>query len=546
MLAMTLTIFPFAAPAQAAESGKQSLSMFAAGDDPASSWRYLYVTAENLGGRKVTLQVSSDGTWKNVHTQAITEPVSEQFGVEHQLTAAGAYMYRAVLLSGSTVLLTSNTVSATYTPPPPPAEMDISVQGNTVKVNVRNGQGLLVKLYRVDQGRQLLWSADKPAAAGSYTLSIPVAVSKASIVSVQAIGFTGTAETAQSWRYSFWATPPEKLGFSTQTQAYDAKKTFVFTGDIPAGSTVALQRLTANAWTTVWTSAPMLSGQKNPTGAYTFPGEAKMSFRAVQISAGKVTATTPAQSVIFAKLASELRSATWGGMFQEAEGRIAANTTASHTYFLDRALSDRTGYFQEYKGGKWVTLNTLTFKKSSGYPNARGVTVKTPLTSATVTRKYRVTLPATAREKEWTSKTATIEHLNPLHYTGYKKTAYNYMKKYCPNQVITLRGGATSYAYTPSYRIEMAQGMSGKSLQYVALHECAHIREFKLYKGDYAGLNKRMNTIFGGTGSLGMERAADCMSYVMGADRAYGGSYQRNCTTAQTAAARKILAGTKP
>lgn len=546
MLAMTMTVFPFASPANAADAGKQALSMFATGNDPGSSWRYFYVTAENLRGKKVTLQVSSGATWKNVHTQAISDPSSEQYGVEHQLAAAGGYKYRAVVLSGSSVVLVSNTVSATYAPPPPPAEIRISVQGNTVKLDVKNGKGLLVKLYRMDQGRQLLWSADKPAATDTYTLSIPVTVSKAAIVSVQAIGFVGKVESAESWTHSFWATPPEKLGFYTQTQEYDAKKTFAFTGHIPPGSAVGLQRLTGKTWATVWTSKPMLPGQKNVTGTYTFPLEAKASFRAVQIRGGKVTATSPPQSVAFTKLGSELRSATWGGMFQDTEGRIAASTSASHTYFLDRALSDRTGYFQEYKGGKWITLNTLTFKKSSGYPNARGVTVRTPLTSATVTRKYRVALPATAREKGWTSKTTTIEHMNPLHYAGYTKTAYNYMKKYCPNQVITLRGVGSSYAYAPSYRIEMAQGMSGKSLQYVALHECAHIREFKLYKDDYSGLNKRMNTIFGGTGSLGMERAADCMAYVMGADRAYGGSYQRNCTPAQTAAARKILAGAKP
>ena len=468
MLAMTLAIFPAAAPAMAAESAEPALPTYAAG--------------------------------------------------------------------GS-----SGTVSGTL----PPAEMDISAQGNTVQLNVRNGKGLIVRLFRMNHGRQQLWTADKPAEADTYTLSIPVTVYAEGSVSVQASGFDGTVEAAVSRTLSFRATPPEKLDFSTLTLDYDATKVFDFTGDVPDGSTVALQRLSGEDWVTVWESVPVPSGQKIPPATYRFPAEDRASMRAVQLRDGKLKAITTPRSLAFTKLGSELRSATWGEMFEAAEGRIAANTSVSHTYYLDRALSDRTGYFQEYKDGRWVTLNTLTFRKSAGYPAAQGVTVSTPLTSATVTRKYRVTLPATARERGWTSRTATIQHMNPAHYDGYRKTAYNYMKAYCPNQVITLRGGTISYAHPSSYRIEMSQGMSGKSLQYIALHECAHIRQFKLYGDDYDGLNQRMTALFGG-GSHGIERAADCMAYAMGADPVYGGSYLRSCTAQQTAAAKKVLAGAKP
>ncbi|MGY3318391.1 hypothetical protein [Arthrobacter sp. TE12232] len=45
--------------------------------------------------------------------------------------------------------------------------------------------------------------------------------------------------------------------------------------------------------------------------------------------------------------------------------------------------------------------------------------------------------------------------------------------------VISHIGGNTSFAWWPSYRIEMAQTYgTGKSLQCVALHECAHIASF--------------------------------------------------------------------
>lgn len=547
VLAVLMAAFATALPAQAAPAAaaKPSLSMFATSDDATSSYRYFYITAENLDGKKVTLQVSTGTEWKNVYSYTVTGS-SEQIGVEHQRTAAGKYKYRAVVLSGATVVTASNTVDAPFTPPPPPATMDISLRGNVVDVKVTNGKGLLVKLYRVDKGRKLLWSAAKPATTNSYTVSVPITVSTGTEMAVQAVGYLGTEQVSDSGTMHFWASPPAPVGFFNPEYDYEAKKTVQILGDIADGATVSLQRLTGKTWVTVWTSKPVAAGQENPTATYTFPAEATASFRIIQTQGGKVTATSGVSSMTFAKLNSELRSATWGDMFATAEGRVAAKTSISQTYFLDVALADRKGYFQEYKGGKWVTLNTLTFKKSSGYSTAKGVTVKTPLTNATVTRKYRITLPATAREKAWTSKTATIAHMNPQHYSGYTKTAYNYMKKYCPNQVITLREPGASYAYWPSNRIEMARGMSGKSMQYVSLHECAHIREYGVYKDDHAGMNKRLNAIFGGTGSTGTERAADCMSYVMGADKKHGGTYLRNCSATQTAAAKKILSGKKP
>lgn len=551
MLALMLAAFSSSVPAQAVPApDAPSLTMSAATAELNSEWLSFFISARNLAGKPVTLQVSTGAAWANVGQPRAAAGATDHFGVEHQRKTAGKYSYRAVVLSGTTVQVSSEVLTTDYVPP---AGLNLDVKANTATITVTHGKGLLVRLYRVDQGQnRQLWAAESAGTQDSYTLSVPVKVTTPVRMTVQAVGFTGTKESVRSPAVTFHATvpaPPKsavELGLTVSGQEYDAQKTFSFTGDVAAGSTVALQRHANAAWTTIWTSKPAIKGQKLPSVPYTFPAEAGTSFRAVELRNGKAVFATSAAWVTWAKLDSKLRSPTWGDMFDEAEGRVVANSSVSKTYFLDRAIADRTGYFQEYKGGAWVTLNKLTFRKSAGYPNAKPVVVSTPLTTATVTRKYRIMLPATAREKAWTSPTSTIEHVNPLHYTGYIKSSYDYMKKYCPNQIIIERGGTTSYTIAPSYRIEMARGMSGKPLQYVSLHECAHVLEFKLYKNDFGALNQRMNTVFGGDASLGMERGADCMAYAMGADPAWGGSYLRNCSSVQMAAARKVLAGQKP
>ena len=171
---------------------------------------------------------------------------------------------------------------------------------------------------------------------------------------------------------------------------------------------------------------------------------------------------------------------------------------------------------------------------------------RTPLTVGIVTRKYRVTIDASAQEKAWTSSTSTIEHVAPARYTGYTKSSYDYMKRFCPKQVITLRGPGTSYARYPSYQIQIATGITDKkSLQLVSLHECAHIISFKLYASDISQLGKRMDAIYGRFPE-GSEQLADCMASAMGADISRSGYRTKNCTGARADAARKVLAGQKP
>ena len=321
----------------------------------------------------------------------------------------------------------------------------------------------------------------------------------------------------------------------------DRAKVFKLSGQGFAGGTASLQRLAAGAWTTVRTT-PVLK-KDNATLTYTFQDEGTAKFRTVLNRAGKKLATSTQQTVAYARQQTYVQAGnSWtNNPFSTAEGRVSAGTQWSTTYTVYYALGDRRGSLQEYRNGLWRTVQTVDFTRASGWK----ATVKSPLVNATTSKRYRFTVAATAKEKSWTSGSTVIAHMNPADYTGYKKAAYDYMKPYCDKQVITLIGGFTSFAWYPSYRIEMAQTYgTGKSLQYVALHECAHIASFKLYNDD-AKLTARMNAIYG-SWPAGKEQLADCMAYAMGADKNYGGSYTRDCSGYRGTAARKVLAGQKP
>lgn len=322
----------------------------------------------------------------------------------------------------------------------------------------------------------------------------------------------------------------------------DPAKVFSLSGYGFVGGTISLQRLSgAGIWTTVQTSAVLK--QDNASLTYKFTTEGTAKIRAVLNKAGKRLFTSAQQTVSYARQDTYIQAEnSWtNNPFSTADGRVAAGTQWPTTYILYNALSDRRGSLQEYRDGLWRTVQSVSFTKASGWK----ATVKSPLVNATTSKRYRFTIAPTVQEKAWTSGSTVIRHMNPADYTGYKKAAYNYMKPYCDKQVITLIGGYTSYAHSPSYQIEMAQTYgTGKALQYVSLHECAHIASFKLYK-DYTGLATRMNAIYGSWPS-GLEQLADCMAYAMGADKNYGGSYTRDCSGYRGTAARKVLAGQKP
>lgn len=429
--------------------------------------------------------------------------------------------------------------------------------GKTMAITMKNGIGLIVRLQIENaNGEKSEWTAPAAATKATYTVIAPYKITVTGISWARAVALKNGVEVAWSGYWRWWedagtVAPTPKVDFSESGSPSYPAKTLRFSG-LGSGltaTTLALQRQDAGVWKTVWTSpqlAPYEPSAYFP--AYTFKTEGAASFRALLIRGGKTIATSPTRTLTYKRQSTSVSMpisnfAQDMKPFGTAEGRVAAGTQWSQTYRLDNAVSDRAGRLQELRGSTWVTLQELAFKKSNGYQ----ATMKSPLTAGTVTRKYRVTIAASAQERAWTSSTSTIQHVDPAQYTGYTKASYDYMKRYCPKQVITLRGPGTSYARYPSYQIQLATGIADKKgLQFISLHECAHIVSYKLYASDPDQLEKRMNAIFGSRSAPGIEQLADCMASAMGADIRLSGYGTKNCTGARADAARKVLAGQKP
>ena len=87
----------------------------------------------------------------------------------------------------------------------------------------------------------------------------------------------------------------------------------------------------------------------------------------------------------------------------------------------------------------------------------------------------------------------------------------------------------------------------------VALHECAHILQYRAYGFDAVALAADMDRIYPHGTSSGTEHMADCMADVMGAERSgvvdgqgYSAGYGGECTPAQSAAAAELIEGRLP
>lgn len=426
--------------------------------------------------------------------------------------------------------------------------------GNTVTIKMTNGIGMTARLNITIGGKDTSWTASTPATTATYTVVAPYGASASGVVQLQAVALKNGTEVAWGSNWTVWSqpvipSPPvvPKIDFVNYNDASLPAKTLTFTGLVTGktGTTLALQRNDGGVWRTVWTSRQLAANESwAEFTAYTFKAEGAASFRALLLSAGKTLSTSPVRTLTYKRLATNVFApfSAGGKPFRTADGRVAAKTQWSDTYQLGNTYTSRTGRLQEYRAGKWVTLQTLSFTKANGYR----ASVKTPLTAGTIVRKYRVSVDATTREKAWTSATSTIEHVDPARYTGYKKASYDYMKRYCPNQVITLIPGAWSYAHSLSRQIQMGTGIPDQaSLKFVSLHECAHILSFKVYS-DYNQLVKRMNAIYGTRPVPGVEQLADCMASAMGGDIRRSGYGTKNCNGARGDAARKILAGKKP
>jgi hypothetical protein len=85
----------------------------------------------------------------------------------------------------------------------------------------------------------------------------------------------------------------------------------------------------------------------------------------------------------------------------------------------------------------------------------------------------------------------------------------------------------------------------------VALHECAHILQYRAYGYDWSALDRAMRGVYPAGPHSPIEHMADCMSEVMGAERRgrgtdgqwYDAGYGGGCNPEQVDAAEQVVAG---
>lgn len=221
----------------------------------------------------------------------------------------------------------------------------------------------------------------------------------------------------------------------------------------------------------------------------------------------------------------------------------------TNTFAFFVPLDNVQAQFQQKSGTTWKTIAKATVSSKNKYIVKFNIT-KGSTSSNNSTEQYRMLIPTTnALYKDSATGTITITKENPNKYTGLKKTIYNYAKPYCPTTFVTLDhklGAQGRWGYTASgtQTITLYDKIPSQHLRTVSLHECGHNKQFALYTSsqkDWDDFVARMNPIYGGSGTLGMERNADCIANYWHKNSYYG--YKGNCNGNRATVAKTIANG---
>lgn len=191
-----------------------------------------------------------------------------------------------------------------------------------------------------------------------------------------------------------------------------------------------------------------------------------------------------------------------------------------------------------------------------------GTTTNTKSKSGTwVKVEYRSTTGwlATKDLKAASLNAATGPSASSYSNNEYAAIVGGHIAKWCPRANVRITNNAGQY-YAESVPARITLGRKGKSDPYgpdmraLALHECAHLVQFKTYPRGFSKLMDRAEAINPRRDGRGIEHLADCMSDQMGAKRAgslpsgstYSTGYKGTCSSTQKAAAKALLAGKKP
>ncbi|MFJ6417124.1 hypothetical protein [Paeniglutamicibacter sp. NPDC091659] len=169
------------------------------------------------------------------------------------------------------------------------------------------------------------------------------------------------------------------------------------------------------------------------------------------------------------------------------------------------------------------------------------------------------------------SRVAKVALGVPLGKLGWKASAAKNIAKWCKGVPLSVGANKPNMAEASGWVGHMNEkitldttGFGGKKIDpnhpmavAVQYHECAHIMQYRVYKYDFAKLDRRMDAVYGKPRVAdGAEHMADCMAVAMGAklsgseyDRGSGNTitwfagYGGKCNSQHMSAARKVIAG---
>jgi hypothetical protein len=140
--------------------------------------------------------------------------------------------------------------------------------------------------------------------------------------------------------------------------------------------------------------------------------------------------------------------------------------------------------------GAWKTVKRATRSPHGGY-TAKLAAYTVPAERASQKVAYRFTSTASAARgvrNTAHSKTFTVTYENPAHYVGLAKTVHDYIAPYCGTVAVheDPRIGSMGYAgvfqFSRGITIDsQVAGYPPEKLQSVALHECAHYKQFTAF-----------------------------------------------------------------